>query len=53
MPLSLTERFPRAKSSWLETLRHETQVSADDQTVAFTARRRKHGAKSRLSGIVF
>lgn len=54
MPLSLTERFPRAKSSWLDALRPQTQVSGTDQTVAFIPRRhRKHPLKSNLSGIVY
>lgn len=54
MPPSLTERFPRAKSSWLDALRPQTQVSGSDQAVAFIPRRhRKHPLKSNLSGIVF
>lgn len=54
MPLSITERFPRAKSSWLNAFRPETQVSGSQQTVAFIPRRhRKHPLKSNLSGIVF
>lgn len=54
MPLSLTDRFPRAKSSWLDTLRSETHVAGDSQSVAFIPRRyRKHPLKSSLSGIVF
>jgi hypothetical protein len=54
VPLSLTERFPRAKSSWLDALRPQTLVSGTEQTVAFIPRRhRKHPLKSNLSGIVY
>ena len=53
MPLSITERFPRAKGSWLDVLRAETKVASGEQSVAFTPGRRKHGARSRLSGIVY
>lgn len=54
VPPSLTERFPRAKSSWLDALRPETRLAGDAQTVAFIPRRhRKHPLKTNLSGIVF
>lgn len=54
MPLSLTDRFPRAKSSWLEVLRPQTSVAGTGETVAFIPRRhRKHPPKSNPSGIVY
>lgn len=54
MPLSLTDRFPRAKSTWLDALRPETTVAGTHQTVSFVPRRhRKHPLKSNLSGIVY
>ena len=54
MPLSITERFPRAKCSWLDALRPETQVAGTTESVSFVPRRlRKHPLKSNLSGIVY
>ena len=54
MPLSLTDRFPRSKGSWLDAFRPETQVSGTQSAVAFVPRRhRKHPLKTNLSGIVF
>lgn len=54
MPLSLTDRFPRAKSTWLDALRPETAVAGTQHTVSFIPRRhRKHPLKSNRGGIVY
>ncbi|TPW21699.1 MAG: hypothetical protein FD126_428 [Elusimicrobia bacterium] len=53
MAHSLTDRFPRAKSTWLDALRPETHVAGTQQAVSFIPRRhRKHPLKSNLSGNV-
>lgn len=54
MPLSLTERFPRAKNCWHEAVRPELEVSSERRSVVFVPRlQRKHPLKSKMSGVVF
>ncbi|MBI5596856.1 MAG: hypothetical protein HY928_12255 [Elusimicrobia bacterium] len=54
MYTTLTSRFPRAKSTWLETLRPQMDLSASRRSTVFVPRiQRKHPLKSKLSGIVY
>lgn len=54
MPMTITSRFPRAKSTWLETLRPEMELSTPRRSTIFVPRiQRKHPLKSKLSGIVY
>ena len=54
MPMTITSRFPRAKSTWLETLRPQIDSSAPRRSSVFVPRiQRKHPLKSKMSGIVY
>ncbi|MDE2290949.1 MAG: hypothetical protein KGL53_02605 [Elusimicrobia bacterium] len=51
---TLTERFPRAKTTWLDAVRPEGAVVSRSRSVIYVPRlQRKHPLKSRLSGNVY
>lgn len=54
MLTTLTSRFPRAKSTWLEILRPQLDLSSPRRSKVFVPRiQRKHPLKSKMSGIVY